>query len=198
MLTLADIQAGIRDALVNGDGAAVAPVLLGGAHPERRLAIHQRHYVASLTRALVERFPATVWLVGSELVTHAATGFIREHPPSRPCVAEYGDGFPRYLGAHPAAEWLPYLAQFAELEWHLGRLALATDESANVQHVHLDWALDELIGLYLTDTSPDEFALRREEVWLEIRGLRGDLEMNRLAAQEFARRVAAQPTGAHS
>ena len=34
--------------------------------------IHQRHYATSLTRALVERFPATVWLVGSELVTRAA------------------------------------------------------------------------------------------------------------------------------
>jgi hypothetical protein len=65
--TLADIQAGIRDALVDGNGAAVAPVLLGGSRPAQRLAIHQRHYVASLIRALVERFPATVWLVGSEL-----------------------------------------------------------------------------------------------------------------------------------
>jgi putative DNA-binding protein len=196
VLTLADIQAGIRDALVNGNSAAVAPVLLGGSRPEQRLAIHQRHYVASLTRALVERFPATVWLVGSELVTHAATSFVSQHPPSRPCVAEYGDGFPRYLGAHTAAESLPYLAQFAELEWHLGRLALATDESANVQCVHLDWALDELIGLYLTDTAPEEYALRQEDVWLELRGLRGELQMNRLSGEEFIRRVAAQPTGA--
>ncbi len=193
MLTLADIQAGIRDALVDGNGAAVAPVLLGGSRPAQRLAIHQRHYVASLTRA-----PATVWLVGSELVTHVATSFIREHPPSRPCVAEYGDEFPRYLGAHPAAESLPYLAQFAELEWHLGRLALATEESASVQHVYLDWALDELIDLYLTDTAPDEYALRQEDVWLEIRGLRGELQMNRLTGEEFARRVAAQPTRARS
>jgi hypothetical protein len=198
MLTLADIQAGIRDAVVNGNGAAVAPVLLGGTRPEHRLAIHQRHYAASLTRALVERFPATVWLVGSELVTHAATFFVREEPPSRPCIAEYGDGFPRYLGAHPAAEALPYLAQFAELEWHLGRLALATEESENMQYVHLDWALDELIGLYLTDTAPDEYALRHEDVWLEIRGLRGELQMTRLTREEFACQVAAQPTGARS
>jgi hypothetical protein len=197
MLTLADIQTGIRDALVNGNSAAVAPALVGGAHPERRLAIHQRHYVASLTRALVERFPATVWLVGSDLVTHAATSFIREHPPSRPCVAEYGDGFPQWIGAHPAAGSLPYLTQFAELEWHLGRLALATEHSVNVHYVHLDWALDELIGLYLTDTAPEEYALRHEDVWLEIRGLRGALQMNRLGGEEFARRVAAQPTGAH-
>jgi putative DNA-binding protein len=81
VLTLAEIQAGIRDALVDGNGAAVARVLLGGSRPAQRLAIHQRHYVASLTRALVERFPATVWLVGSELVTHVATAFIRKHPP---------------------------------------------------------------------------------------------------------------------
>ena len=69
MITLADIQAGIRDAVVNGNAATVAPGPVGGAHPEQRLAIHRRHYMASLTRALVERFPATVWLVGSELVT---------------------------------------------------------------------------------------------------------------------------------
>ncbi len=191
MLTLADIQAGIRDALVSGGATAVAPVLLGGARPELRFAIHQRHYLASLTRALVERFPATVWLVGSELVTHVATLFVREHPPSRPCVAEYGDEFPRYLGAYPAAESLPYLAQFSELEWHLGRLALATEESVNLQYIHLDWALDELIGLYLTDTVPDEFTLRREDVWLQIRGLRGELYMDRLTGEEFARRIAA-------
>ena len=179
MLTLADIQAGIRDAVVNGNDAAVAPVLLGGAYPEHRLAIHRRHYMASLTRALVERFPATAWLVGSELVTHVAASFVREHPPSRPCIAEYGDGFPRYLGAHPSAESLPYLTQFAELEWHLGRLALAT----------------EVIGLYLTDTAPAKYALRQEDVWLEIRGLRGELQMHRLTRGEFDGRVVAQPTG---
>jgi Putative DNA-binding domain len=193
--TLSDLQAGIRDALVNGDSTAVAPFLLGGGRPGQRLAIHQRHYVASLTRALVERFPATVWLVGSELVTHAATSYVRERPPSRPCIAEYGDGFPQHLGSHPAAESLPYLAQFAELEWHLGRLALATEDSANRHYLHLDWTLDELIGFYLADTAPDAYALRQEDVWLEIRGLRGELQMNRLTGEEFARRAAAPPTG---
>lgn len=184
MLALADLQAGIRDALVRGDHARVAPVLSGAAHPERRLAIHERHYAASLTKAIVERFPATVWLVGSDLVTDAARSFIREHPPSRPCIAEYGEEFPRHLGAHPAAAGLPYLAQFAELEWHLGRLALAVDESSNVHHFRVNWALDELIGLYLTDSAPDRFLLRQEDVLLEIRGLRGELWMTRVATHE--------------
>jgi hypothetical protein len=115
--------------------------------PERRLAIHQRHYAGSLTRALVERFPATVWLVGSDLVARAARAFVREHP-EKPCIAEYGEGFPSYLGAHAKTDALPYLAQFAEIEWHLGRLALATDDSPHVHVMHVDWSLDELMAVF--------------------------------------------------
>jgi hypothetical protein len=189
MPALTDIQAAMRVALVRGDRRALAPMLLGCAHPEHRLAIHQRHYAASLTRALLDRFPGTVWLVGSELVTDAATSFIREQPPSKPCIAEYGESFPQHLGAHPAAASVPYLSQFAELEWHLGRLALATDDSPNVHYLHLDWSLDELIGLYLADSAPEAFALRQEDVWLELRGLRGTLEMHRLVMDDFLDRT---------
>jgi hypothetical protein len=170
-------------------------MLSGGAHPEHRLAVHQRHYAASLTRALLDRFPATVWLVGSAFVTDAATSFIRQQPPSEPCIAEYGESFPQHLGAHPAAASLPYLSQFADLEWHLGRLALATDDSPNVDYLHLDWSLDELIGVYLADSAPDAFALRQEDVWLELRGLRGTLEMHRLTMADFLGRVTGHAAG---
>jgi hypothetical protein len=195
MPALADIQAAVKDALVRGDRSALASMLSGGAPAAHRFAIHQRHYAASLTKALVDRFPATVWLVGSDLVTDASTSLIREHPPSKPCIAEYGESFPEHLGAHDSAASLPYLSQFAELEWHLGRLALATNESPNVHYLHLDWSLDELIGVYLADSAPDEFALRQEEVWLEVRGLRGTLEMHRLTLDEVLARPACQPTG---
>lgn len=187
MRTLAEIQAGIRDALVHGDGSAVMSLLVGGIHPEYRLAIHQRHYSASLARALVERFPATVWLVGSDLVTHAARTFVRDHPPEKPCIAEYGEGFPRCLSAQAGTDALPYLAQFAEIDWHLGRLALATDDSPHVHVMHLDWSLDELMAIFLTENAPEQFALRREDVWLEIRGLRGELRMTRLSEEAASR-----------
>jgi hypothetical protein len=195
MPALADIQSAVRDALVRGDRRALAPLLSGGAHPEHRLAIHQRHYTASLTRALLDRFPATVWLVGSELVTDAATTFIRKRPPSKPCIAEYGESFPRHLGEHPVARSLPYLSQFAELEWHLGWLALATEDSPHVRYLHLDWSLDELIGVFLSNSAPDKFSLRHEDVWLEISGLRGSLDMHRLAPDEFRRRANDQSAG---
>jgi len=63
------------------------------------------------------------------------------------------------LGAQAGTDALPYLAQFAEIDWHLGRLALATDDSPQVHVMHLDWSLDELMAIFLTENAPEQFAL---------------------------------------
>lgn len=190
MMTVAQVQQRVKRALLTGDSSAIAGLVSGGLYPERRFAIHQRHVATSLARALVERFPATVWLIGSEIVTAAARSYVQEQPPAAPCIAEYGEEFPRHLGAQPSTASLPYLTQFATLEWHVGRLALATDDSPNVHDMHLDWSLDELFAVYLTDHAPEQFSLRREDVWLEIRGCRGALQLNRLTREEFLERRA--------
>lgn len=167
----------------------------------------------SLIRALLERFPATVWLVGSPFVTDAAHAFVRTRPPSRPCIAEYGEEFPEFLSTRRGADEIAYLRQFAELEWHLARLALAVDVPAltmadlsmrdpaavgdatvtlqpGLHYFQADWAIDELISLYLSDDSPGNFTLRPCDVWLELRGMRGELSMNRLRHSDFAFRAA--------
>lgn len=215
MPRLADIQAAVRGAVVDGaTPAALAgdvPLLSGGRRPEFRLAIHHRHYVTSLVTALLDRFPATVWLVGSDLVTQAAQAYVRAHPPSRPCIAEYGEDFPVFLGACPASAGVPYLTQFAMLEWHLGRLALAVDTPAiddvsvfaasdpdcagvdlqpGVAYLHLDWGLDDLVRFFLTDTAPEQHALSQGDIWLELRGVRGVLHLSRLPEGDYAFRAA--------
>ena len=210
MLALADLQAAVRRAVVGGDVSDVAPMLTGGADPRHRLAIHHRHYATSLTTALLTRFPATVWLVGSDLVTAAARAFVEAHPPIRPCIAEYGEDFPTFLAAQPGASNLLYLEPFARLEWHLGRLALAIDHPAvvdwpvrrddlddltldvqpGVQYLHLTWPVDQLISIFLTGIEPEQFELRPEDIWLEVRGVRGELRMTRLSAADFAFRAA--------
>ena len=42
-----------------------------------------------------------------------------------PCIAEYGEGFPAYLGGRREAESVPWIAGVGELEWHLGTVAIA-------------------------------------------------------------------------
>lgn len=209
MPPLADLQKRLRDAIVMGGASGLESLLVGGRDPSRRLAIHQRHYRSSLISALLERFPATVWLVGSSFVSDAADAFVRTRPPSRPCIAEYGERFPEFLATRPGAVEISYLRQFAELEWQLSRLALAVEVPAltlhdlsasdvsavgdatvalqsGVHYFHADWAIDELISLYLSDDLPDHFTLKRHDIWLELRGVRGELSMNRLPHCEFA------------
>jgi hypothetical protein len=207
---LADLQRDVATAVVQHVSPASAGLLTGGDNPTRRFAIHSRHYSASLARSLVERFPATVWLAGSEFVTEAAMRFVREHPPTRPCIAEYGDGFPAYLASY-AAPRLPYIEQFATVDWHLGRLALAVDSAplqtltncdpqrvaaarlslqAGIHYLALDWPLDDLIRFYLSGDAPNQFELRHEPVWLELRGCRGELWLNRLTKDDYAFRLA--------
>jgi hypothetical protein len=206
--SLADTQLSLRRAVVTGDPTGVVPLLVGGRDPEKRLAIHQRHYETSLVTALLDKFPATVWLAGSPFVSEAARHFVYEHPPHAPCIAEYGAEFPEFLSIRPAADRLPYLRAFAELEWRLGQVAVAigrpsvaleqfsqididvlTDAALILQpglhYLHASWPVDDVMKLYLTDTAPDRFALAPADVWIEVRGARGEFRINRLDAGEF-------------
>src|SRR5689334_3056873 len=122
MPPLYEIQAKFRDAVVHGDRNGISSALIGGLNPEKRLSIHQRNYQASLTDALLTKFPAAQWLFGTRFVTEAAASFIRECPPSMPCIAEYGREFSDFLSQR--APHLPYVRDFAILEWFVGKSAI--------------------------------------------------------------------------
>jgi hypothetical protein len=207
---LADLQRDVATAVVQRAIPASVGLLTGGDNPASRFAIHSRHYAASLARSLVERFAATVWLAGADFVTEAAMRFVREHPPTRPCIAEYGDAFPSCLASCGGTR-LAYIEQFATLDWHLGRLAIAVDAAplparadcdparladatltlqAGTQYLALDWSLDDLIGFYLSGVAPNQYALRDEAVWLELRGCRGELWLKRLTKEDYVFRQA--------
>jgi hypothetical protein len=213
MPALADLEALVRTSVVTGDTRVPVSLLIGGEHPEWRMAVHARHYHASLTRVLVERFPATVWLLGSGPVLDAARDYVRSDPPTRPCLSEYGEGFPSALAAHAVTAAVPYVRDFAELEYRVGAAALAVDGETvgleqlaeighaglpearltlqpGVRYLRLEWAVDALLGLYLRDSAPDQFELERGPVWLEVRGSRGDVGFERLSDAEFTFRAA--------
>jgi hypothetical protein len=209
---LADVQQQMRDAVVNRDSAPTGLLLVGGQHPLKRLNIHRHHYEASLMAAVMSRFPATGWLVGPRRLEDAARQFVHDHPPTAPCIAEYGSQFSAFLGTWPETVHLTYVPEFADLDWHLGRLSVAIDASgverqhlaaldpsgladvsvtlqAGTHYLRASWPIDELIGMYLADASPTSWTLIDEEVRIEARGSRGSLRFSRLAAGDYAFRV---------
>jgi len=179
-MSLAELQRTFRDALVTGHAEPLAAALVGGADPLARLAIHQRHYETSLVTALLERFPATQWLLGSQPMIDAARDFIRLHPPVRPSIAEFGEDFAAYLAGSPSGRTIPYLAEFAECDWHLGRIAVAADEEG-VHRVRSAWPIDRLLAIFLGEEPPDSLVFEPGAVHLEIRGRRGNFTIARLA-----------------
>ncbi|MBI4464811.1 MAG: putative DNA-binding domain-containing protein [Acidobacteria bacterium] len=208
MPALANIQQAMRQAIVAGVTSHLDTLLVGGKIPTKRLAIHRRHYEASLVKAMLEKFPATTWLVGSAYLSDAARQYIREYPPQDPCIAVYGVTFPQYLALCPGSDRLPYLQAFAELEWHVGQVSIAVDYPAipieelaavgmdnlpettlNLQpgtrYLHAGWPVDELMRYFLTDTAPEQVEFEPSDLWLEVRGARGEFHINRLEEGNF-------------
>ena len=170
-------------------------MLVRGRDAQRRLAVHSRHYHASLVQAVVDRFPATVWLVGPRLVTGAARDFIVARPPTRPCLAEYGADFPVFLSDRPGAAALPYLRDFSEIEWRVGAVAVEIDHMAatmeifagmapdaladarlavqpGVRYIATSWNVDDLMTLSLTESEPERFVVMPGDLQIEVRGAR--------------------------
>jgi hypothetical protein len=211
--SLAEAQTRIRDAVVLGALADAAPLLAGGRDPIARLAVHRRHYEASLVQAILRRFPGVVWLVGEAFTRAAARDFVRWFPPAAPCIAEYAEGFPDFLARRAEAERLPYNRWFARLEWYLGQVALAVDErplhvhglgafepavlpdlvlglQSGLRFLEAPWPVDDLACLHLTGAAPDRFVLQPAAVWLQVRRARGRIRIDRLDQATFAFRSA--------
>jgi putative DNA-binding protein len=211
MRTLAETQRRFRNMVIQSDADAIAelrPLLVGGNAPEKRLSIHQRNYHKTLIDALLVKFPATGWLVGTAFLTQAAERFVCERPPAAPCIAEYGAEFPAYLSQQPGTELALYLKDFVELEWCVGQVAIALDRppvtaeefsgidpnvlpntfltlQPGLHFLQARWPVDELMTLYLTETAPDQFELAASNVRIEVRGARGQFHFSRLDKAEF-------------
>jgi hypothetical protein len=214
---LAEAQAQFRAAL--NPGAVVPSTLI---FPER-LSIYRRHHVESLARHLRGRYPTVEWLLGTPRMTEAITAFVGEVPPRTPCMAEYGFEFIDFLSGQDVTRAVPYAADVAALDWHLGDVAVAIELPSlpisslasvaaetlpdlrltlqpGIGYVTSDWPVDELIWLRLRDDPAARPAFLRQRVSIEVRGARGSFRLARLdrAVLEFRAALLAGETIGHA
>ena len=130
MLALPDLQDAFRDALLDGKARRLLREIenrrIGAAGA---LAIYRNHVRISLTAALRTTFPVVCKLVDERFFAFAAHAYIQAQPPSAPCLAEYGSGFPDFLAGFAPCRGLPYLADVARLEWALNLAQIAPHAS---------------------------------------------------------------------
>lgn len=121
-------QTAFRQALL--DPAAPVPEGLagpGGGPAARRFAVYRNNVAVALTEALEAAFPIVRRIVGEAFFAAMAGVFLRAHPPSSPCLADYGAAMPEFLARFPPVAHLGYLPDVARLENALRRAYHAAD-----------------------------------------------------------------------
>lgn len=128
MPALRELQASFRAALLDGDErAATVAVHDDELGASARLAVYRHHVFTSLTSALESTYPAIARLVDPRFFRYAAEHYIRRHPPTGPCLFEYGATFGEFLAGFEPARHLVYLPDVARLEWAMNRALNAPD-----------------------------------------------------------------------
>jgi hypothetical protein len=126
-----ELERDFAAALLGGpEDPVVAEIQGDGLDPAARLAIYRHHVSATLTEALEATYPVVVRLVDHRFFAYAADQFIRRHPPTGPCLFEYGEALADFLAALPASQHLAYLPDVARLEWALNSALHAEDAVA--------------------------------------------------------------------
>ena len=215
MPALGDLQAAIRDAILGGDaGAAASHIAPDGLEPAARLQIYRHHVITTLTAALESTFPVVRRLVDARFFAYAADTYIRQHPPSEPCLVEYGATFSAFLSAFPPCRAHAYLPDVARLEWAI-QVARHADEARpldmtrlsslpvetmphlvfrldpSVSFVASRWPIDRIWRANQDDASGiDVVDLDGGGVHLEVRTLGGEVVLRALTASRHAFRRA--------
>src|SRR5437868_1266472 len=110
MSALRETQAAFRAALLGNDPSAATVDIRGdGLAPEARLAIYRHHVVETLTDLLKDVYAVVCRLVDARFFAYVADRFIVAHPPTSPCLFEYGDAFAGFLERFAPCRHLPYL-----------------------------------------------------------------------------------------
>ena len=214
MPTLAELQRRMREALLEGEEAALAPhVRDDGLTLAERLAVYRNNVTLSLTAVLEQVFPAVRRLVDERFFAFAAHEFLTRQPPAHARLADYGEGFAEFLAAFPACRELVYLADVARLEWLMHAAAEAPDAAAlppqALERVRPEEAPRLLLSLHpslglIASSWPIDRIWRAnrsglessEEIDLDAGGAR--LEVRRSGSDVVMRALTAAPFAFHS
>jgi hypothetical protein len=132
MPALRELQAAFGAAILADDErAAAAGVRADGLSASARLAVYRHHVFTSLAAVLASTYPVVVRLVDRRFFGYAAHRYIRDHPPSSPCLFEYGAMLPNFLERFGPTRHLAYLSDVARLEWAMNA-ALHAAEAAPI------------------------------------------------------------------
>jgi hypothetical protein len=215
MSALRDTQAAFHAALLGDEPAAAIRDISGdGLAPEARLAIYRHHVAETLGDLLQAVYPVVCRLVDARFFAYAADRFIAAHPPTSPCLFEYGEAFADFLAYFEPCRALTYLPDVARLEWALNRAEHADDAATldvrllgevpaedfdrltfrlhpSVTLLRSPWPIDRIWRASQLDAGPDTTVdVQSASASLQVWRRNEDVLLRPLASADFAFRLA--------
>ncbi len=89
----------------------------GGISIEKRMNTYKNNYSVGLCEVLAGTFQTVTDLVGEEFMKRMCEHFIREHPPKKACMHEYGEELAEFVQKFDPVKSLAYLPDIARLDW---------------------------------------------------------------------------------
>ena len=209
---LPELQHAFRAAMLDDDArAVVGHVCADGLEAPARLAVYRHHVFTSLTAALEATYPVVVRLVDARFFRFAANRYIRMHPPTSPCLFEYGAALPDFLAAFAPSQPLAYLPDVARLEWAMN-VALHAPDAAPVERAALarrarialhpsitllrsPWPVDAIWRANQSDAVEDCVDVGSGETRLQVWRAGDDVLFRALSPAAFVLRQAIERTG---
>lgn len=122
------------------------------------LNIYRNNYRENLHDSLAAAYPIVVQLVGSDFFRMLARKFIEQHPSRSGNLHHYGAQLSEFLSNFPATKNLPYLPDFARLEWACHQAYYAADH-APFNPLQLSEIAEEDFSTMLWHCHPASFLL---------------------------------------
>jgi hypothetical protein len=130
---LAALWAPAQDAAMQSLAGVAVPVGAGSqAHLKRAVMAYRAHGRALAPRALAAAFPVLAQLLDEENFGALARAFWLAQPPTLGDIAQWGAGLAEFVRHAPQLVDEPYLADVAQVEWTLHRLAFAPDAASDL------------------------------------------------------------------
>jgi hypothetical protein len=209
---LRDLQREFVAAMLDDEPAPVAGrVCADGLQAPARLAVYRHHVFTSLTAALESTYPVVARLVDARFFHFVADRYIRTHPPTSPCLFEYGAALADFLAEFAPSRPLAYLPDVARLEWAMNvalhaaaatpvdRTALARGPRialhASVTLLRSPWPVDAIWHANQPEADDDRVDLDGGGVDLQIWRSGDDVLFRALSPAAFALRAAIARTG---
>jgi hypothetical protein len=116
MTDLAALQKSFAES-VSGAPDPVLELVADDGRRRDRLEIHRNNTFASLGAVLQDAFPTVQAILGEAMFQRLATAFVRNRPPMRNHLLDYGAELAGFIAiSQPLAAW-PFLEDVARLDW---------------------------------------------------------------------------------